>query len=110
RHAILATAVWMTRIDRAKRLLEVPLDNVDLAKTHYERMKSIFPEEFTVNPFDVIADRIEELGLSFEELPQSGFDAEIDWTEAEAIRGEDQPDQGYPTKDATSRTAFHVGQ
>jgi len=92
RHVVLTTAVWITRIDRARRLMQVPPENLALVKTHYDRLKAIFPQEFWANPFDSIADQIEELGMSFSELKQTGLDAEIEWKESEALRGMDSPD------------------
>lgn len=93
RHVVLTTAVWITRIDRARRLLQVPPENRALARDHDNRLKSIFPPEFTANPFDSIADQIEELGMSFEEQSQTGLDAEIEWKESDALRGSDSPDE-----------------
>jgi hypothetical protein len=92
RHVVLTTAVWITRMDRARRLMQVPPENRAMAESHYERLKAIFPQEFWANPFDSIADQIEELGMSFEELRQTGIDAEIEWKEADALRGMDTPD------------------
>jgi len=92
RHVVLTTAVWITRIDRARRLMRVPPENLAVVKSHYDRLKAIFPQEFWANPFDSIADQIEELGMSFSELRQTGLDAEIDWKESDAIRGMDSPD------------------
>jgi hypothetical protein len=92
RHVVLTTAAWITRIDRARRLLEVPPENRAMARTNYERLMAIFPKDYTANPFDSIADPIEELGITFEELPQTGRDAEIDWKESDALRGTDAPD------------------
>lgn len=104
-HAVLTTAVWVTRIDRAKRLLQVPIANRELASVHYDRLKEIFPSEYTTNPFDAISDRVEELGLPFEELAQSGADAEIDWSESDAVRGDDQVDPEFRPRDGrTART------
>jgi hypothetical protein len=91
-HDVLTTAVWITRIDRARRLSQVPPENLALVKGHYDRLKAIFPQEFWGNPFDPIADQIEELGMSFEELKQTGLDAEIDWKGSDALRGTDSPD------------------
>jgi hypothetical protein len=89
---VLTTAVWITRIDRARHLLQVPPENRAMAQTHYERLKAVFPKEFTANPFDSIADQIEELGMSFEELHQTGSDADIEWKDSEALHGNDRPD------------------
>jgi hypothetical protein len=92
RHVVLTTAVWITRIDRARRLMEVPPENRALVQSYYGRLKAVFPPEFWGNPFDSIADQIEELGMSFEESRQTGLDSEIDWKESEALRGMDSPD------------------
>jgi hypothetical protein len=92
RHVVLTTAVWITRMDRARRLLQVPPENRAMAKIRFDRLQPIFPQEFTANPFDSIADQVDELGMSFEELRQTGLDAEIDWKESEALRGADRPD------------------
>jgi len=91
-HDVLTTAVWITRIDRARRLMEVPPENLAMVKEHHDRLKAIFPQEFWTNPFDPIADQIEELGMSFSELRQTGLDAEIEWKESDALRGTDLPD------------------
>lgn len=93
RHVVLTTAVWITRIDRARRLLLVPPENRAMARDRFDRLKSIFPSEFTANPFDSIADQIEELGMSFEELRPTGLDAEIEWKDGDAVRGTDMPDE-----------------
>ena len=94
RHVVLTTAVWITRIDRARRLMQVPPENRAMAERPFRAVsKTIFPPEFTANPFDSIADQIEELGMSFEELRQTGLDAEIEWKESDALRGTDQPDE-----------------
>ena len=105
RHVVLTTAVWITRMDRARRLLQVPPENRAMAKDRLDRLQPIFPQEFTANPFDSIADQIEELGMSFEEQRQTGLDAEIDWKESEALRGTDPPDA-----DAREATADAAGQ
>ena len=96
KHRVLRQAVWITRVDRAKRLKTVPPENyVDLVQKHGESLAAIFPEEFTVNPLDAIADLLEEQGTPFEELAESGTDAEIDWNENEAIVGKDPPDPEF---------------
>jgi hypothetical protein len=92
RHVVLTTAVWITRIDRARRLIQVPPENRAMAHAHFDRLKTIFPAEFLANPFDSIADQIEELGMSFEEDRRTGLDAEIEWKESDALRGTDRPD------------------
>jgi hypothetical protein len=92
RHVVLTTAIWITRMDRARRLMDVPPENRALVKANFDRLKQIFPREFLANPFDSIADQIEELGMSFEENRRTGLDAEMEWKESEALRGFDPPD------------------
>jgi hypothetical protein len=106
RHMVLATAAWTTRIDRARRLLDVPPENRALARDNYERLTAIFPKEYAANPFDSIADPVEELGISFEERRETGLDAEMDWKESDALRGTDTPgpDLNAATASAPSRS------
>jgi len=104
RHTVLTTAMWITRIDRAKRLLQVPPENRAMAKAHLERLAAIFPKEFTSNPFDAITDQLEEQGMAFQELRQSGLDTEIDWSESQAIRGNDTADPEFRDTAATGGT------
>jgi hypothetical protein len=92
RYAVLLRALWITRRDRANRLSRVPEDNVDRALRLHEELATIFPAEFVANPFDGIADLLAERGVPFEELPESGFDDQIDWRSSEAILGRDKPD------------------
>ncbi|MCH7688762.1 MAG: hypothetical protein IH899_19125, partial [Planctomycetes bacterium] len=66
RHAVLRDAVWITRIDRAKRLLEVPPENMELVETHREVLVKIFPAYFSSNPLDELIDNLEEFGIPFE--------------------------------------------
>ena len=95
-HRVLQQAAWITRIDRAKRLKLVPPENyIDLVQKHGEKLAAIFPDEFTANPLDAVADRLEERGTPFEELAESGSDTEIEWNEADAIVGKDPPDPKF---------------
>jgi hypothetical protein len=103
RHAVLTTAAWITRIDRARRLMLVPPENRALVKAHLARLEAIFPAEFQTNPFDSITDQIAELGMSFQELPQTGYDAEIEWRENEVLRGTDSPDPERPAATTAAR-------
>jgi len=89
---ILRQAGWITRMDRASRMMKVPPENVALVKAHRTTLEPIFPPAFLKNPLDDIADLLEERGMPFEELDSSGHDAEISWTPENAIIGEDEPD------------------
>ncbi len=96
KHRVLQQAVWITRVDRAKRLKSVPPENyIELVQRYRKDLAGIFPEEFTANPLDAVADLLEEQGTPFEELPESGTDAEIEWNEDEAIVGREPPDPEF---------------
>ncbi len=87
--SITREAVWLYRLDRAKRLRDVPSENVELVREHWDDLAAIFPEEFQIDPLAVIADHLEEQGIPFEELPEIGSDADIRWDPAEANIGTD---------------------
>lgn len=89
RHYVLQRAIWITRRDRADRLLRVPVENVDRVERLGEILCNVFPSEFSVNAFDGIIDRLEEQGIPFEELPASGRDDEIEWRAEDALIGKD---------------------
>jgi hypothetical protein len=82
-------AVWLYRVDRAKRLREVPRENVEIVRNRWEELAQIFPGEFQVDPLGIIADRLDEQGIPFEELPETGNDAAIQWNPEEALIGND---------------------
>jgi hypothetical protein len=82
-------AVWLYRVDRAKRLRDVPRENVELVRDRWAELVKVFPEEFQVDPLAIIADRLEEQGIPFEELPETGSDAAIQWSHDAALIGAD---------------------
>lgn len=88
-HHVLHRATWITRYDRARRLLAVPDENVQLVLKHWERLVEIFPASLTQNPFDPIADRLEDQGIPFEPTPGSDSLDVLDWDETDAIIGRD---------------------
>lgn len=98
RHAVLRDAVWITRIDRAKRLRQVPPENMELAETHEEELVKIFPNYFSINPLDELIDNLEEFGIPFEFLPDSGFDEITQWEKLNPIVGYDTPDSEFLLK------------
>lgn len=90
-HNVLHDAAWITRHDRARRLLSVPEKNVELVRKHSDVLADLFPTELTRNPFDGITDRLDEQGIPFEELPgNSSFDS-LSWDPEDAIVGRDDP-------------------
>ena len=74
KHYILQQSAWILRVDRIERLKLVPPENIALVRTHLEVLEPIFPSEFTSNPLDAVVDLLEEQGLPFEELVESGSD------------------------------------
>jgi hypothetical protein len=90
-HAVLHEAAWITRHDRARRLLSVPEKNVDLVLKHVDDLVKLFPVELTQNPFDGIADRLDEQGIPFEELPGNDSYDSLSWDPEDAIVGRDDP-------------------
>lgn len=91
-HQILQQALWITRVDRAKRLQMVPPENVELVRQYRELLSPMYPAEFTRNPLSDVVDLLEAYGMPFEELPESGFDGELEWNREDALIGTDVPD------------------
>ncbi|HUQ71338.1 MAG TPA: hypothetical protein VM165_17550 [Planctomycetaceae bacterium] len=91
RHHVLDDAVWLHRVDRAVRLRKVPGDNVKLVKEHADWLAKHMPESFQKSPFEDVVDRVEELGVPFVELPETGHDDELEWNPADAIVGVKPP-------------------
>lgn len=107
-YEVLRKAVWITRVDRAKRLAAVPPENLALARKHLDEIVAIYPAEFKQNPFDPLTDLLEEQGIPFEELPDSGSDAELEWTEYGVQRGVATPDAQYRPKSQIDRTSARM--
>jgi hypothetical protein len=98
RLVVLRNAVWITRIDRAQRLLDVPPENMKLVETHQETLAKIFPDYFTNNPLDKLIDTTEEFGIPFETLRDSGFDEITQWEKRNPIIGYDTLDAEFLLK------------
>jgi len=90
-HNVLHEAAWITRHDRARRLLSVPESNVELVLKYSEQLVELFPAELTKNPFDGIADRLDKQGIPFEELPGNDSFDTLNWNPEDAIVGRDDP-------------------
>lgn len=78
-HAVVQQAMWISRKIRADILRQVPPENVALVTKHRAWIDRALPEEFRTNPPNEIRDLLEEQGLPFEELPDSGFDEDLRW-------------------------------
>lgn len=92
-YTALRRAGWLTRMDRAKRLQEVPPENIALVKNHADALAKVLPPYFLENPLDAVTDLLEERGMPFEELPGSGVDSEITWSRDDAEIGFDEPEK-----------------
>jgi len=90
RHRVLQRAIWISRLDRADKLVRVPAENLLLVQEQAETLSKIFPEDFQQNPLDSVVDFLEEFGLPFEETEESGFDDQISWDKSNVIRGYDR--------------------
>lgn len=87
RHRVLDEAVWLHRVERVERLQKVPPENLELVAAHKDWLSKLMPEAFRKHPFEDVADLLEERGLPFVELPESGRDDELEWNPADAIVG-----------------------
>lgn len=88
-HDVLHQAAWLTRYDRGKRLASVPPENVKAVLRYYDQVAPLFPESILENPFDAIADRLEEEGVPFEDLPGGESLDVLTWDRSNAIVGRD---------------------
>lgn len=91
-YSVTREAIWLYRVDRAKRLRDVPRENVELVRQHWDELSKALPPEFTIDPLNVIADQLEEQGIPFMESAETGHDANIQWNPEEALIGTDPPD------------------
>lgn len=101
RFAVLRKAGWLTRMNRAERLSDVPPENIALVTRHEKELRAAFPGTYFTNPFDDVADLLEVRGTPFEELPESGSDTDITWDRENAIIGHDEPDT-FPARSPSS--------
>ena len=91
-YSVTREAIWLYRVDRAKRLRDVPSENVALVRQHWDELAAVLPQEFSIDPLRVIADQLEEQGLPFAESPETGHDANIQWNPEDALIETDPPD------------------
>ena len=76
-------ATWITRVNRAERLLEVPEANAALAESDDEQLSRILPTAFLNDPLAAVADPLRDYGVPFRERPDSGFDSELTWSRSD---------------------------
>jgi hypothetical protein len=104
-HEARTKAVWITRLDRAARLDRVPPENVALVEENRKRLEAVFPQEFLCDPLAEVADQLEEHGVPFEELPETGSDEHIEWSAAEVIRGPQSEIGSRPAASSAERNS-----
>jgi hypothetical protein len=105
RHHILRQAAWITRIDRIERLTQVPPENIAIVREHLDMLQPMFPAEFGINPLAAVVDRLDEQGMPFEEMVESGSDAEIEWDAHDVDVGTDVADEEFRKAEETTGTA-----
>jgi hypothetical protein len=91
-HEILAQAAWLTVVNRAKLLLQVPPENLLLVRKHREWLDEAFPNELKQDPLADLTNVMQQRGIPFEEMPESGSDEQIQWNTKTAIVGETSDD------------------
>ncbi|WP_339742562.1 hypothetical protein [uncultured Rubinisphaera sp.] len=79
KYEIIHLATWIARVDRAERLAEVPIENIELIQRHWEVISPFLPQECQQDPMSDIVDTLQVYGMPFEELPGSGLDSELTW-------------------------------
>lgn len=104
KHSLLKKAVWITRTDRARRLDEVPPENMEIAHAHQELLSQVFPSYFSRNPLDELTDRLDEFGIPFEEVAETGIDELRSWEKEKSIIGYDRPDSEFSPRSVPVKT------
>ncbi|QDT25889.1 hypothetical protein [Gimesia panareensis] len=92
RHRTLHEAMWISRVNRAEHLIQVPPENMNLVKAHWDELQKVLPPEFLKNPLDELTDILEERGIPFT-FAKDDSDELLHWTSTNAIIGSDEPDQ-----------------
>ncbi len=87
-HEILTQAAWLTVTNRAKLLLKVPPENLLLVRENREWLDAAFPNDLKQDPLADLTNVMQQRGIPFEELPESGTDEKIEWNYKTAIIGE----------------------
>jgi hypothetical protein len=86
-HQVLRSAAWLGLIERAKRLTKVAPGNLELTRTHKERLAAVLPEAFQKDPLADFNEILEQTGLPFTEQSESGRDEDLSWSADDAILG-----------------------
>lgn len=76
----LEQATWITRVNRAQRLQNVPAANVERVLAVEQSLQKILPRQFLNDPIQGLNDPLIDYGIPFREQAETGFDAEISWS------------------------------
>ncbi len=79
-YEIIRSAAWLSRLDRARNLLNIPDENVTLLRNHWDVLKLYLPADALQDPLADIVDALLVYGIPFEEEPVSGFDNKMKWS------------------------------
>lgn len=91
RHRTLNEAMWIARVNRAEHLIQIPPENVNLVRAHWDQLKEVLPPEFLNNPLENLSDPLEEHGIPFT-IDEKDSNDPLEWISTEAIIGTDPPD------------------
>ncbi|MBI1348576.1 hypothetical protein GC163_20065 [bacterium] len=86
-YRILDDAIWLHRIERSRRFLEIPESNIKFVQRHAKWLKEVMPAEFLLDPFADLGIPLDELGVPFVEGGPSGSDEQLEWNTSDAIVG-----------------------
>ena len=79
--------MWIARVNRAERLIQVPPENINLVRRHWDEIKNSLPPDFLKNPLDDLTDTLEERGTPFTINEKEDSDELLQWTKTDAIIG-----------------------
>lgn len=86
-YQILEQAAWITVVNRAGILADVPPENLTLVRKHRERLDEIFPDDLKQDPLVEFTNVMQERGIPFEEMAESGSDDRLEWNIDKALIG-----------------------
>lgn len=87
RHRVLDEAAWLHYLHEAQTLQSVPEVNIGLVQRNAKWLREILPARSFTPPLQAAAELLREEGLPFIEQPESGLDAEIEWSSSDALVG-----------------------
>ena len=86
-HQVLVKASWISIEKRVATLMQVPPENITLVRKNRERLDEIFPEDLKQDPLAELTNLMQERGIPFDEMPESGSDEHLEWDRNKAVIG-----------------------